>query len=423
MPTRVSGFSTETPAQLSANQTANKSNNPFTDVIRTESPPNLYSLIEDKEQLINSRYNETALAWNRPRINQTTLPQPNDFEKYIISITTDANYNATSEYADAFLGFDVENRPPSHGPVHQVNHEQGYVEYVSIPSNSTNRDENSTSPIIRKPVEGSVKEEDFFSSFFGFLFKDEESAHREYQATKTNPNHNTTDLRKENEVPLQLLNILNVTKEKRENSTKTELPQRKNNKIINPADENVYEDKASGAPSTTTTHTPLPTNIPEASEVLRDVLLATLNGGAPLAGISDGSQPNVGRPVNGIPHISSELPPEPAVNIESKSKFQFNPIRSELDLILPDLNKPNTESYVISPVDLNKLKQHQSEGPATIITKPLNNVQDPAGILKLAGCNIYGRMYRVGRIISELSNPCLECKCTEVGVHCTPLEC
>ncbi|KAF5291205.1 hypothetical protein FQA39_LY14447 [Lamprigera yunnana] len=51
---------------------------------------------------------------------------------------------------------------------------------------------------------------------------------------------------------------------------------------------------------------------------------------------------------------------------------------------------------------------------------------DPAvgvGLLKLAGCNIYGRMYRVGRIISELSGPCMECRCTEVGVQCTPLKC
>ncbi|XP_044755461.1 uncharacterized protein LOC123314330 [Coccinella septempunctata] len=46
-----------------------------------------------------------------------------------------------------------------------------------------------------------------------------------------------------------------------------------------------------------------------------------------------------------------------------------------------------------------------------------------AAILKLAGCNIYGRMYRVGRIISELSGPCLECKCTEVGVQCKHLKC
>uniref|UniRef100_A0A1A9VA74 VWFC domain-containing protein n=1 Tax=Glossina austeni TaxID=7395 RepID=A0A1A9VA74_GLOAU len=51
------------------------------------------------------------------------------------------------------------------------------------------------------------------------------------------------------------------------------------------------------------------------------------------------------------------------------------------------------------------------------------NLIDPIGILKLAGCNIYGRMYRVGRIILELSNPCLECRCTEIGVKCGPLDC
>lgn len=45
------------------------------------------------------------------------------------------------------------------------------------------------------------------------------------------------------------------------------------------------------------------------------------------------------------------------------------------------------------------------------------------GILKLAGCNIYGRMYRVGKIITELTNPCLECMCTESGVQCSKIVC
>ncbi|XP_073984310.1 uncharacterized protein isoform X3 [Rhodnius prolixus] len=69
------------------------------------------------------------------------------------------------------------------------------------------------------------------------------------------------------------------------------------------------------------------------------------------------------------------------------------------------------------------------------ITTPKSNVTNnnqsdislasgtPTGLLKLAGCNIYGRMYRVGRIISELSGPCLECMCTEVGVQCKQLAC
>lgn len=52
-----------------------------------------------------------------------------------------------------------------------------------------------------------------------------------------------------------------------------------------------------------------------------------------------------------------------------------------------------------------------------------NNGSGLGGLLKLAGCNIYGRMYRVGRIISELSGPCMECKCTEIGVQCRELRC
>jgi hypothetical protein len=88
------------------------------------------------------------------------------------------------------------------------------------------------------------------------------------------------------------------------------------------------------------------------------------------------------------------------------------------------VNKAKPDStFAINPVDITKMKQHHSEGAMEVFTKPTNSIKDPAGILKLAGCNIYGRMYRVGRIISELSNPCLECKCTDVGVHCTPLKC
>lgn len=54
---------------------------------------------------------------------------------------------------------------------------------------------------------------------------------------------------------------------------------------------------------------------------------------------------------------------------------------------------------------------------------PTKPTAPSSGLLKLAGCNIYGRMYRVGRIITELSSPCLECMCTEIGVQCRPLKC
>lgn len=138
-------------------------------------------------------------------------------------------------------------------------------------------------------------------------------------------------------------------------------------------------------------------------------------------------------PVHGIPYIASNLHMKP----QTIENSQYSPIRNNLDFLLSDFNKAmtpsyqpddqhlaNTESYVVNPVDLDQLKKHQSESPAQIFAKPSNPIKkSDLGLLKLAGCNIYGRMYRVGRIISELSGPCLECKCTEVGVNCTPLGC
>lgn len=58
---------------------------------------------------------------------------------------------------------------------------------------------------------------------------------------------------------------------------------------------------------------------------------------------------------------------------------------------------------------------------AKLPSKP--SEKESPGLLKLAGCNIYGRMYRVGKIIVELSGPCAECKCTETGVQCNQLAC
>lgn len=57
------------------------------------------------------------------------------------------------------------------------------------------------------------------------------------------------------------------------------------------------------------------------------------------------------------------------------------------------------------------------------VKKNSENEVSILNVLKLAGCNIYGRMYRVGRIITELSSACLECRCTEIGVQCKQLNC
>lgn len=221
-----------------------------------------------------------------------------------------------------------------------------------------------------------------------------------------------------NAIPLKLITILNNTK--KENPTKVEIPQRKNNKIIDPTDEPLVEDTK--IPSATTEMAPLTKTEADNSDsltILRDVFFSSLNH-TPNGDISTDlpHKPTLflSRPINKLNFPSFN-------SLESKHNVQANPIRSDLDLnyqVLPadDTSIANTESYVINPID--KLKQHQSNGETKIFT-PSHN-KDPAGFLKLAACNIYGVMYRVGRIIAELSTSCLECRYAYIFIFFLPTD-
>ncbi|XP_065208758.1 proteoglycan 4-like [Planococcus citri] len=46
-----------------------------------------------------------------------------------------------------------------------------------------------------------------------------------------------------------------------------------------------------------------------------------------------------------------------------------------------------------------------------------------SGLLKLSGCNIFGKMYKTGEQIDELTEPCSRCICSEAGVHCIQTKC
>lgn len=280
------------------------------------------------------------------------------------------------------------------------------------------------------------------------------------ESTKKNVHKNASNQINSNTIPLKLITILNNTK--KESPTKVEIPQRKNNKIsINPTDETLID--ATSIPLITTempNQTKNQIDTEENLSPLRDIFLSAINRHSNGNGdISSEDLPSkssifLQRPINQLsPSFisSASFPSLTASNtIESKHNFPSNPIRSELDLIITELNKNkqsdefshtnnfssenyqvlpaddtnismNTESYVVNPVDVDKLKQHQSNGETKIFTP--SSLKDPAGLFKLDGCNIYGRMYRVNRVIAELSSPCLECRCTEVGVSCTPLSC
>lgn len=126
------------------------------------------------------------------------------------------------------------------------------------------------------------------------------------------------------------------------------------------------------------------------------------------------TSPTTERPESTTPHA-----PE-----ENSFNFFFDKIFE----LFPGENKTGeiqTGTHVLS----NKTAENHRKVATTNVKKPdhlenrIDNNGAGLGLLKLAGCNIYGRMYRVGRIISELSGPCMECKCTEIGVQCRELRC
>ncbi|XP_049867188.1 mucin-2-like [Pectinophora gossypiella] len=92
----------------------------------------------------------------------------------------------------------------------------------------------------------------------------------------------------------------------------------------------------------------------------------------------------------------------------------------------PSTRKPTTTPRAAA-VTTSREPPEYAPAAAAEPARPVSTVTSGGGggggLLKLAGCNIYGRMYRVGRIIAELSTPCQECRCTELGVQCMPLHC
>lgn len=167
-----------------------------------------------------------------------------NFENHIISITTDSSFKTPEEYNDDT--FDIL------GPYKKENGDYGLLS-DSNNNNNNNINDNSNAT---KPIQNNHS----FNSLYGILFTDEEKttsisselksstsstttiASTPSPASKTSvstikhPSKNLTN----NTIPLKLITILNNSK--KENPSKIEIPQRKNNKIIHPTDEPLLED-------------------------------------------------------------------------------------------------------------------------------------------------------------------------------------
>lgn len=201
----------------------------------------------------------------------------------------------------------------------------------------------------------------------------QKSASKTKQPTQSNPT-----------IPLKLITILHNTK--KESPTKIEPPQRKNNKIIDPTDEPLDD-------IPTTTAMPIMASSEQETDesltALREAFLSSLSMNTDISDkVLHTSQIFSQRPhqhqLSPSYIAGSHFPSNN--NIESKhGGYQSDPIRSELYLIVPELNKnkgsddlshtnnyssensyqvlPNDESYlsntesdVVNPVDVDKLK-------------------------------------------------------------------
>lgn len=103
------------------------------------------------------------------------------------------------------------------------------------------------------------------------------------------------------------------------------------------------------------------------------------------------------------------------------------PVKSIIDdddFIKKHLKATSTSTTITKSTSQKQQQQQKKQQQASmeIFSKPTNPTMN--GLLKLAGCNIYGQMYEVGHVISELSSACLECKCLpDIGVGCMQLKC
>lgn len=365
-------------------------------------------------------------------IDRSSIPLPEvDYDKDIISITTDSSYYSTSDYS-SFSNTKHASRP--------------------IFEDFTNAPIQTSTSLLTTTKSTTSESPDYFGDLFGFLFKENDDIlltpkiEATYEDVTIPPFKNISSILSLHDILIMSNGTRKEYADKSEIITNIKNSESKTENTTKPPTAPVTS-KMSTTTTSKTTKLPFPTftttsQPPPNLEILRDALLNSLSN-------SDVHPIHpVRHPIyqSSVPFLSPifQAKPEP---VEVTKHTEYNPIRSDLDLILPGLHHTNKNPSAFDPFHVDQSLQHLSssvalpeyssaqsrkpfpavdpaevqtfEGVAQIFTKPAPSV----GLLKLAGCNIYGRMYRVGRIIAELSSACLECRCTEVGVHCTPLDC
>ncbi|GFV71944.1 VWFC domain-containing protein [Trichonephila clavipes] len=76
---------------------------------------------------------------------------------------------------------------------------------------------------------------------------------------------------------------------------------------------------------------------------------------------------------------------------------------------------------VTKPDKFRLTTTRQPEIAKTTKNVPISRFSDPWGLLKVSGCNIYGKFFNINDQVEILSGPCSHCICTTNGVECNDI--
>lgn len=333
--------------------------NPFKDVIRTEMAPDLSSLMGGLLPALEEQQTKKPVTVTYKNLVVDYYPD------FLVTTTRDdlrrKNYKNPIFYA-------TENYPFTEKPVTLVNVTQTVTSRVSFSADDLEGN-NSKYPYesVRTSIRPLITMATEPSRLFDYYTVEEYKATQKQDGTRrTRPPTRTRPTKKTTEIPIHEAKQTSTSKNKYPTKTKF-----KQTTTVKPFEKNALDDSFS------------------LDSVLRfffDTETTT--------------------PTSTTKHTSTT---RKATKKDNLKKFTTDPLEEH--------PKPTTK---------NTVPEFRYKEPASTDSpkkSELPNKNAIGTLLKLAGCNIYGRMYRVGKIIAELSNPCLECVCTDFGVECNPLIC
>lgn len=384
---------------------------PFRDVIRTEAAPDLHSLIGDIMPYLwdQSTSSTTPVSFTTPesRENSTTASTTST------TTTTPATPSTTTTTREPSTTESTTASTTSTTPPVPTTTLASLFDLLNF--ESTNKTAAQDEYDYKEVKEEEPSEDDFsFDSVFSYLFGNDK-----WTTTSEKPHPKTKKpsyMSKPNITQNGDQKFLNKTVGPKFNQSRPSTEQTLEHRVDVDIDDPTNSlDKASELDKTSNPTAASPLSNSQTRSTTNAEPIIKLIATTPVLTSTPAATTTVRptEPVTYLTSVSALLPsstsPRPAEKTAYYSTVR-NPITTKASTKRYGTKYTSTPKYSRPPVT-----------PATSLSKP-----DPgaaSGLLKLAGCNIYGRMYRVGRIISELSGPCLECMCTEVGVQCRPLKC